>query len=343
MTLSFMSLGGEATENLIINYTKNPIIALFIGILGTALTQSSSLTTSIVVSLVATGFFPDISTAVPIIIGANIGTSVTSTIVSLAHVKHEGEFHKAFSAGTLHDFFNLIAIIIILPLELSFGFLSNTATFLYQNLLSGIHFPTEGNTSSWSLSALLKFIANSIFRFLWSNAVINLIIAFIVLFFSLKSLSGALKNIVFKGNNKDKFQKRIFGTVYGTFFWGIGLTALVQSSSITTSLAVPLVATNIISLKKALPFLMGANVGTTLTALIASVSTPNEASITIALCHLLYNSFAVSVFMMIPFFQGFPVYLSERMGKLVLRQKWYGFAYVAILFFGIPMLLIYFS
>lgn len=342
MTISFLNLGSDYTEHLILEYTSNPLIALFIGILGTALTQSSSLTTSIVVGLVATGFFPDIKSAVPIIIGANIGTSVTSTIVSLGHLRQEGEFHKAFSAGTLHDFFNLLAILIILPLELGFGFLSGAATFLYEGLFSGVHFSSEINTSSWSLSAVLKNLSNGLLHLLWSNAIITLVLAFVILFFSLKSLSGVLKTILFQGNNKNRFQEKIFGNTYGSLFWGIGLTALVQSSSITTSLTVPLVATNIVTLRKVFPFLMGANIGTTLTALIASISTPNEASITIALCHLLYNTFAVVLFLTIPLLQSTALFLSEGTGKMVLKQKWYGFAYVAVLFFFIPLVLIYF-
>lgn len=343
MTVSFMNLGSDFTQNIIVEYTQKPINGLFIGILATAITQSSSLTTSIVVGLVATGFFPDVRTAVPIIIGTNIGTSVTSSIVALAHISKKDEFHKAFSAGTLHDFFNLIAIIIILPLELMFGFLSNSALFLYDSLFSSISVSNEVSSSVWTLSAILKSISTFIYKLLWSNAGITLVLSFTMLFLSLRFLSSILKNIIFNGDKKEKFQQRIFGSSMGTLFWGVGLTALVQSSSITTALTVPLVATNVVSLKKVFPFIMGANIGTTLTALIASLSTPNEASLTIALCHVLYNSIAVFIFMLVPIIQSIPISLSTGMGRLVNHQKWYGFAYIGILFFGIPLILMYFS
>ena len=343
MTVSFMNFGDEFTQHIIVEYTQKPINGLFIGILATAITQSSSLTTSIVVGLVATGFFSDIRTAVPIIIGTNIGTSVTSSIVSLAHIGQKDEFPKAFSAGTLHDFFNVIAILIILPLELYFGILSNTATFLYDSLFTNVNVASNVESSKWSLSAILKSISYFLYNILWSNAAISLILAFIMLFFSLRNLSTILKTIVFNGDKKERFQQRMFGSSLGTLFWGIGLTAFVQSSSITTALTVPLVATNVISLRKAFPFIMGANIGTTLTALIASLSTPNEASITIALCHVLYNSAAVFIFMLVPLIQSIPISLSTKLGQLVNYRKWYGFAYVGGLFFGIPMLLMYFS
>lgn len=343
MTVTFMNFGDEFTQRIIVEYTQKPINGLFIGILATAITQSSSLTTSIVVSLVATGFFPDIRMAVPIIIGTNIGTSITSSIVSLAHIGQKEEFPRAFSAGTLHDFFNVIAVLILLPLELYFGVLSKSASFLYEVIFSSFQVNPKSASESWSLSALLKSISYFIYTILWSNAILTLTLSFALLFLSLRNLSSLLKTIVFHGNKKEKFQERIFGTSFGTLLWGIVLTALVQSSSITTALTVPLVATNVISLRKAFPFIMGANIGTTLTALIASLSTPNEASITIALCHVLYNSFAVFIFMLVPIIQSVPISLSTRLGQLVNHQKWYGFAYVGILFFGIPLLLMYFA
>ena len=109
MSFGFEAFGDQAAKNLIYTYATSPVISLFIGLLATAITQSSSLTTSIVVSLVASGQFNSIADAVPLIIGANIGTSITSTIVSMGHMGNRKEFNKAISAATVHDFFNLIA------------------------------------------------------------------------------------------------------------------------------------------------------------------------------------------------------------------------------------------
>ena len=65
--------------------------------------------------------------AVPMIMGANIGTTVTNTIVALAHIGRPEEFRRAFAVATCHDFFNFIAVIVLLPLEIATGFLSKTA------------------------------------------------------------------------------------------------------------------------------------------------------------------------------------------------------------------------
>jgi sodium-dependent phosphate cotransporter len=77
-----------------------PLIGLFIGILATSLIQSSSTTTPLVVGMVAVGTFGDdpilaVSAANPYIMGANIGTSVTNTIVSLGHIVNKNEFKRA--------------------------------------------------------------------------------------------------------------------------------------------------------------------------------------------------------------------------------------------------------
>jgi len=61
--------------------------------------------------------------AVPIVMGANIGTSVTNTIVSLMQASDRNEFRRAFAAATVHDMFNWLTVIVLLPIEVTFHFL----------------------------------------------------------------------------------------------------------------------------------------------------------------------------------------------------------------------------
>ncbi|MEJ2004323.1 MAG: Na/Pi symporter, partial [Cyclobacteriaceae bacterium] len=115
---SFNNLGREVAES-IITATSNPFIGLFIGLLVTALIQSSSTTTSMIVALVASGSIT-LANAVPMIMGANIGTTLTSTIVSLGYIAKREEFKRAIAAGTVHDFFNILTVLILFPLEYCF-------------------------------------------------------------------------------------------------------------------------------------------------------------------------------------------------------------------------------
>jgi sodium-dependent phosphate cotransporter len=125
MGKAFKGFGKDFAETLL-QTTSNPFIALFVGILATSLVQSSSTTTSIVVGMVASGVIT-VGNAVPIIMGANIGTTVTNTLVSLGHITRREEFKRAVSGATVHDFFNLMCVAILFPLELATGFLQKFA------------------------------------------------------------------------------------------------------------------------------------------------------------------------------------------------------------------------
>ena len=120
MGKAFKGFGKGFAETLL-NTTSNPFVGLFIGILATSLVQSSSTTTSIIVGIVASGAIT-IGNAIPIIMGANIGTTVTNTLVSLGHITRREEFKRAVAGATVHDFFNLICVAIMFPLELATGF-----------------------------------------------------------------------------------------------------------------------------------------------------------------------------------------------------------------------------
>ena len=61
----------------------------------------------------------DVKTAIPMIMGANIGTSVTNTIVSLGQAGDRNQFRRAFGGATVHDMFNWLCVLVLLPLELA--------------------------------------------------------------------------------------------------------------------------------------------------------------------------------------------------------------------------------
>jgi sodium-dependent phosphate cotransporter len=103
MEAGFKEFGGRFSERLL-SVTANPFIGLMIGLLATSIVQSSSCTTSIMVGMVASGTLT-VANDIPMVMGANIGTTVTNTIVSLGHVARRGEFRRAFAAATVHDFF----------------------------------------------------------------------------------------------------------------------------------------------------------------------------------------------------------------------------------------------
>ena len=116
MSSAIKHMGSDVAES-IFTATSNPFIALFIGVFSTVLFQSSSTTTSLIVGMVSSGAL-SLSSSIPMVMGANIGTTVTNTIVSIGHINRGNEFKRAFSASTVHDFFNILAVIILFPLEI---------------------------------------------------------------------------------------------------------------------------------------------------------------------------------------------------------------------------------
>ncbi len=129
----FKNLGKDLVDGLF-EGVSNPVGGLFVGLLATVLVQSSSVSTSVIVGLVAAGVV-NTGDAVPMIMGANLGTTVTNTLAALGHVRHDIEFKRAFAAATVHDFFNILAVIVFLPIELITGYLSSTATWLTDTLI----------------------------------------------------------------------------------------------------------------------------------------------------------------------------------------------------------------
>ena len=115
MSNSFKVLSGKGMNQLF-SSISNPIAGVMVGIVATVLLQSSSTTTSIVVAMTGSNIL-DVKTAIPIIMGANIGTSVTNTLVSHAHIRNINEFKLAFAGATVHDMFNYLSVLILLPIE----------------------------------------------------------------------------------------------------------------------------------------------------------------------------------------------------------------------------------
>lgn len=158
-TLSFLSssfrlLGGKTAGEVFTSQSliSNPIAGLMMGVLVTVLVQSSSTSTSIVVAMVASKII-DVRPAIPIVMGANIGTSVTNTLVSLAQVHDRTQFRRAFAGAVVHDMFNLLCVVILLPLEVATGYLYKLTDVLVDkmNLKGG-----DASTKKEFLKAITK-------------------------------------------------------------------------------------------------------------------------------------------------------------------------------------------
>ena len=75
--------------------------------------------------------------AIPVIMGANVGTSVINTSVSMGHITRKEEFKRAMSGATVHDFFNVLAVILLLPIEIATGNLQRLSSSMAE-LFQGV-------------------------------------------------------------------------------------------------------------------------------------------------------------------------------------------------------------
>ncbi|MAJ02151.1 MAG: hypothetical protein CMA10_07095 [Euryarchaeota archaeon] len=122
MGTAFKILGGKDSAKMF-DVVDNPISGLMVGILVTVLVQSSSTSTSIIISLVGANEL-SVNNGIAMIMGANIGTSVTNTIVALGHYDSAHHLRRGFAAATVHDVFNILSVLIILPFQWSTNFLA---------------------------------------------------------------------------------------------------------------------------------------------------------------------------------------------------------------------------
>lgn len=322
---------------------SNPFLGLFIGILATSILQSSSAVTTMVVGLVAAGSV-GLAPATPIILGANIGTSVTSMIVALGLIGQRKEFGRGVSTAALHGLFNIFGVLILFPLELTTGALSSSAEQLASWLFSltgGVE--TASGLLTFTTGRPTAFLLNitSTSEYPQGNPFILLGIGLLALFLSLRILIQLFESRM-AGQVRTRMNQYLFGHPRQAFMTGLLSTAALQSSSVTTSLMVPLSAQAKIALPRVFAYLIGTNIGTTVTALMAAIflGSSSEVALAIAFVHLLFNCIGTLIMFPIPFIRNIPIALSTYLGKAARDNRIIPVIYLVLIYFIIPGLLV---
>jgi sodium-dependent phosphate cotransporter len=394
---AFKGLGEGYGAALIKDLAQNPFVGLLLGILVTSIVQSSSTTTALVVALVAGGAFGEdhaaaIPLAIPVIMGANIGTSVTNLLVSMAHVGNRKEFERAFSCAVVHDFFNLLCVAIFLPLEVLTGLFSKVSLFLAESfaavgglkVVSPLKFlvsPQVGLVESifqkpvaveflvnlivaamlfmgvavlvrrvqaglgqslWVvgllavLSSLMIVLLRHFTEAVYSAPMATFLLGLVTLFGSLIGIVKIMRSVVVH-RIETLFHDYVFKTATRALVVGMLVTAIVQSSSVTTSIIVPLAGAGILSIHQIYPYTLGANVGTTITAILAALSVGDIASVAVAFGHLLFNGLGLAIFLPL---RRIPVSGALAFGRLAARARIVALVFVLGVFFIVPISLV---
>nr|WP_086940627.1 Na/Pi symporter [Thaumasiovibrio occultus] len=336
-----MAVGDQAKT--LFEFASHPIAGLMIGLIATALTQSSSTTTSVTVGLVAGGL--PVETAIPMIMGANIGTTTTNTLVSLGHARCKEEFRRAFASATIHDVFNLMAVAIFLPLEIMFGLLDKLSGWLVSPLMAA---GDMSSANSFNFIKPLTDPAVNVYEWIGEKVptdalggIVMIILGIATIMFSI-AMMGKLMRKLMVGRARDMLQAAIGrGPMHGIAS-GTVVTVLVQSSSTTTSLMVPLVGTGVLKVRDVYPFTLGANIGTCITALIAATGASGNLvlAMQIALVHLSFNVLATLLIFGTPFLREIPVKGAFWLGDLAAKSKVAVAVYLIAVFLALPALIL---
>ena len=359
----------------------------------------------------------DVKPAIPIVMGANIGTSVTNTIVSLAQAAERNEFRRAFAGAVVHDIFNWLSVIVFLPMEVITGYLRRLtgeiigvldlkqAKGTNKKLLKTVTQPFTkmiiqldkniikkialGDKSADSKSLIKncepkvtieevnKTFSNSTYftyelvnetketpakcKFLFAGTtlsdtevgIIILVVSIILLCICLVSivkilhsmLRGQMAKIIKKTVNADFPGPFKYFTGYFAILVGAGLTMLVQSSSIFTSALTPLIGVGVVSLERAFPLTLGANIGTTATGILAALaSTSNlDKALQIAFCHLFFNISGIILWYPVPYVRKLPINTAKFLGNKTAEYRWFALAYLIFGFFLLPAAIFFLS
>lgn len=227
---------GDRLRRLLEILTSTPLIGVVVGAVVTMLIQSSSATTVMVVGFVNAGLLT-LKQAVSVIMGANIGTTVTAFMVSLK--------------------------------------------------LTELALPAIG----------IGFILTLLGKRKTTRYVGQAILGFGLLFLGMKLMGDAMKPLKSSPFFLDMMLNFSHNPILGVLV-GAGFTAVVQSSSATTGLVVAMAAEGLLSLPAGLALILGSNIGTTVTAMLASIGTQLAAK-RAAVAHLLFNVFGVVIFLLV--------------------------------------------
>jgi sodium-dependent phosphate cotransporter len=346
LAITMMGTGLESFKSFaeeLLKTARNPVLGLFIGLLATAIVQSSSCVTSIIVVLCGSGLIT-IEDSIPMIMGSNIGTSVTNTLVSIGYFRIRAEFRRAAIASTVHDFFNILTVIILFPIQITTNFLGEIAQYFADKFfgIGALSFISPIKVITHPVVSSVKkglgwwgFGSNGVAIFM---TVFGLFVLFVALILLTRTLREYLIDKI-----ASAFDKILGRSGYLCLLVGMVVTAIIQSSSVVTSLLVPLAASGVATIEQIYPITLGANIGTTITAVLASLAAGNVLAITTAFSHTLFNLIGVLIFFVIKPARRIPISLATFLGNKCSRRKYLLPLYIIIVFFLIPILVILIS
>lgn len=296
---------GSGVIDRAISLAVHPILGLALGVVVTALVQSSTTTTALVIAAVGTGAM-SVEVAIPVIMGANIGTTITPLVASLSFADKHEHLRRALAGSSMHLFFNLALVIVLFPLELLFRPLERISAAIAQAL----DFADVVEIPSFALDIVLTPLidavgTNGLLGTLFDVRLAGLIaiLAGTALVWGGLRIMGNLIQTLFAATTKSVLESMFGASTTSGFATGFFATVVVQASAVTISTIVPFAAAKTIRRRELFTVIVGANVGTTIGTFITSIAVPGALgtfAVQAALVHILFNLTGAIIFLSIP-------------------------------------------
>lgn len=329
---------GFATVSGVLSHATHPLLAVLAGVLLTFMVQSSTVITTITVAAVGSGFVP-LSMAAMLIMGANIGTCFTSQLVAYGFFRAREELHRALSVALSHWYFNIISVTVLFLVEVWLHPLAQSSGWLSTYLVDTA--PTRDHVGGYLASLVEPVIATIGSHGLLGRVgsprlaatlsigigalMIMLMIRFVTILLSDLTASSSRQVLLGSATRSER------PTPIRSVLAGLGLTLMTQSSSATICASIPFAATGNLCLRKGFGIAVGANLGTTITAVIAALAVPEaHASVAMqaALIHVLINLWGLLAVLAIKPLALAIVWLSDATARVAARHRLLTFALV---------------
>ncbi len=242
----------------------------------------------------------------------------------------------------MHDFFNICNVAVMLPLELTTGFLTKISEWL-ADLIGGatvLGIEKPDSPIKAAVKAPVALVEDVLDTWGAGDALASALLLALGLGLVFLALAFVTRNmkLVMAGRIERSMNAVLAkGGGASAMFIGMLMTIAVQSSSITTSVLIPMIAAGVLTIRNAFPVTLGANVGTTITALLASLASENPAGLVIALHHILFNAFGILIWYPLPAVRRIPLILAAGLARLAEIRKSLVVAYVIGTFIVVPV------
>jgi len=305
-----------------------PVKAVCVGWFTTAIAQSSGAVSSVTAAFAGNGLI-DLSTAVYIMIGASLGTTITALVISLVVVSvKKRDFRHGFEIGLSYSIYSALLVVIVVFLEYFFGLFSRVSLFfaeIFQDKISLLNVPDF-------IGLITGPLVDGLFRF--EDFWFLLLFGFVILIFTLRFISKAIIGVLGGEDRARRFINRYFDSKYKAYFMGVFITAIVFSSSITIGLLVPLAVSRLISLKKAIPFILGADLGTFTDLFLVALIIDQTNALAAAFAYALFAVVGALVFLPnVEFLHRVTKYVSKRLIHISRKKA----LLILLLFILIPL------